>query len=61
MKGRSSLLEERVPYSGRCSAGGEDALSIGRENRPGAPLGGQESEVDLTLVRIQVPSHLTLA
>ena len=46
MKGRGSLLEERVPHSGRCAADGEDALSIGREDRQVIPLGGWESEVD---------------
>ena len=46
MKRRSSLPDERVPYSGRCAAGGEDALSIGREDCRVIALGGRESEVD---------------
>ena len=46
MKGRSSPLVERVPYSGRCSAGGEDALSIAHEDCLEARVGGRESEVD---------------
>jgi hypothetical protein len=28
VNGRSMVLEESCPYSGRCTAGGEDALSV---------------------------------
>ena len=45
MKERSRRPEEGVPYSRRRRAGGEDALSIGREDCVGIPLGGRESEV----------------
>ena len=46
MKGRSSLLEQCVPYSRRCPASGENALSKGREDRVGTPRGGWEPGVD---------------
>ena len=53
MKGRSSLPGERGPYSGRRPAGGEDALSVGREDCNRTLLGIRKSEVDQIGVMIQ--------
>ena len=53
MKGRRRNPEERVPYSGRRPAGGEDALSIGSIEHRATPFGGRESRVGQTEVMPQ--------
>jgi hypothetical protein len=53
VNGRSMILEECCPYSGRCTAGGEDALSVSCVNCTTIPVGGCESGVDQTGVMIQ--------
>jgi hypothetical protein len=50
---RSVTLKDSCPYSGRCTAGGEDAPSVGRVNCTVTLLGGCESGVDQTGIMMQ--------